>query len=78
MCKSQNNSEVQDFIEGRNAQVGEMAEKIIETGINVLFCSREIHQPRLSRPSPPKDSMLVRRVRRSDMEALLTLRVLAL
>jgi chaperonin GroEL (HSP60 family) len=64
-----NNSEVQDFIAGRNAQLIEMAQKILATGMNVLFCSRDIH-PAIIETFANEGLYLVRRVRRSDMEAL--------
>jgi len=64
-----NNSEVQQFIEGRNAQLVEMAQSILDTGVNVLFCSRDIH-PAIIETFATKGLYLVRRVRRSDMEAL--------
>lgn len=64
-----NNSEVQQFIEGRNAQLVEMAQSILDTGMNVLFCSRDIH-PAIIETFATQGLYLVRRVRRSDMEAL--------
>jgi len=63
------NDEVRDFIQGRNSQLVEMAQKLIDTGMNVLFCSREVH-PAIIEHLASNNVYAVRRVRRSDMEAL--------
>lgn len=63
------NDDVRSFIEGRNAQLVEMGQKLIDTGMNVLFCSRELH-PAIIEHLASNGVYGVRRVRRSDMEAL--------
>ena len=37
------NDDVKQFIQSRNSQLVEIGEKLVETGMNVLFCSREVH-----------------------------------
>ena len=72
-----NNSEVQQFIEGRNAQLVEMAQKfsIRES----MCCSVPVRfTPRLSRPSLPKDSTWLEECAEVTWRLWLTLRVLAL
>ena len=63
------NSGVKDFIDSRNAQLVEIGERLKETGMNVLFCSREVH-PAIIEHLASNNIYAVRRVRRSDMEAL--------
>ena len=63
------NDGVQDFIQGRNAQLLGISEKLKETGMNVLFCARDIH-PAIIEDLASSNVYVVRRVRRSDMEAL--------
>ena len=62
------NSGVKDFIDSRNAQLVEIGERLKETGMNVLFCS-EVH-PAIIEHLASNNIYAVRRVRRSDMEAL--------
>lgn len=63
------NEDVKQFIESRNLQLVEIAQKLANTGMNVLFCSREVH-PAIIEHLASKGIYGVRRVRRSDMEAL--------
>ena len=63
------NSGVKDFIDSRNAQLVEIGERLVATGLNVLFCSRELH-PAIIEHLASNNVYAVRRVRRSDMEAL--------
>jgi chaperonin GroEL (HSP60 family) len=63
------NSGVKEFIDSRNAQLVEIGERLKETGMNVLFCSRELH-PAIIEHLASNNIYAVRRVRRSDMEAL--------
>ena len=63
------NSGVKDFIDSRNAQLVEIGERLIKTGMNVLFCSREVH-PAVIEHLAANNAYAVRRVRKSDMEAL--------
>jgi len=63
------NSGVKEFIDSRNAQLVEIGERLKETGMNVLFCSREVH-PAIIEHLAANNIYAVRRVRRSDMEAL--------
>lgn len=63
------NSGVKEFIDSRNAQLVEIGEKLKQTGLNVLFCSRELH-PAIIEHLAANNIYAVRRVRRSDMEAL--------
>jgi len=65
------NDDVKDFIKGRNQQLVEIGEHLVSTGMNVLFCSREIH-PAIIEHLATNGIYAVRRVRRSDMEALAT------
>ena len=46
----------------------EIGEKLVETGMNVLFCSREVH-PLSS--TPCKQRIIQLEVRRSDMKDLI-------
>ena len=62
------NDDVKKFIESRNQQLVDMAQDLVDTGLNVLFCSREVHKAIIEHLS--KGVYAVRRVRRSDMEAL--------
>ena len=63
-----NNSGVKEFIQGRNAQFVAIGERLIKTGMNVLFCSRS--HPAIIEHLAANNIYAVRRVRRSDMEAL--------
>jgi len=63
------NSGVKEFIDSRNAQLVEIGERLKETGMNVLFCSREVH-PAIIEHLAANNIYAVRRVRRSDMESL--------
>lgn len=63
------NEDVKQFIESRNLQLVEIGQKLVDTGMNVLFCSREVH-PAIIEHLASKGIYGVRRVRRSDMEAL--------
>ena len=70
MCKSEDNSgyKTSSLAETHNS-LRSVSRNFKETGMNVLFCSRDIH-PAIIEDLASKDSTLVRRVRRSDMEAL--------
>lgn len=63
------NAGVKEFISSRNNQLVEIAEKLKETGMTTLFCSREVH-PAIIEYLASQSIYAVRRVRRSDMEAL--------
>lgn len=63
------NDDVKQFIQSRNQQLVDMAQNLVDTGMNVLFCSREVH-PAIIEHLASSGVYAVRRVRRSDMEAL--------
>ena len=63
------NSAVKDFIASRKEQLLEISESIRSSGLNTLFCSRQIH-PVIIEDLAAKGIYVVRSVTRSDMESL--------
>lgn len=63
------NSAVQDFIESRKEQLTSIAEGILDSGANVIFCMRDI-DPFVQECFAAKGVYAARRVAKSDLEAL--------
>ncbi len=63
------NEDVKEFIDSRNAQLQEIAEKILASGANVVLCVRDI-DTFVSEYFAKKGIFAARRVAKSDLEAV--------
>jgi len=63
------NAAVQEFIESRKGQLQEIAETVLASGANIVFCKRDI-DPFVAEIFAEKGIYAARRVAMSDMEAI--------